>query len=163
MLMFYLIMAFLVFFLQSLLPLFPLVHLDLLTLFIIFVSLREKFIVSVSLALILGTSLDCYGMAPLGLEAGKLLVGVVGVAFLRHHLNFIYIIPQILGTSIITLMQALFMALLLHLLMPIPVIHPSVIKQGLFQIGVTSLGAPIVLGLFSQSEKLWRRWLLIKT
>jgi hypothetical protein len=153
MLMFYLIMAFLVFFLQSLLPLSPLLHLDLLTLFIVFVSLREKFIVSVSLALILGTSLDCYGMAPLGLQAGTLLLGVIGVEFLRHHLNFIYVIPQILGVAIITTIQTLVMALLLHLLMPVPVIYPSVLKQGLFLIGVTSLCAPIVLGLFSQFEK----------
>jgi rod shape-determining protein MreD len=163
MVIFYLVMAFLLFFLQSLLPLPLILHPDLLTLFIVFVSLREKFIVSVSLALILGTSLDCYGMAPLGLQAGMLLLGVIGVKFLRHHLNFIYVIPQILGVAIITTIQTLVMALLLHLLMPIPVIYPSVLKQGLFLIGITSLAAPIVLGLFSQLEKLWRRWLLIKT
>jgi hypothetical protein len=67
MLIFYLIVAFPVFLLQILLPLSTLLHLDLLTIYIVFVSLREKFIFSVSLALILGISLDCYGMAPLGL------------------------------------------------------------------------------------------------
>jgi hypothetical protein len=85
------------------------------------------------------------------------------VEFLRHHLSFFYVIPQILGMAIITSMQALIMALLLHLLMPIEVVYPAIVKQGLIQIGVTSLSAPIVLGLFSLLEKLWRRWLLIKS
>jgi hypothetical protein len=163
MLIFYLIVAFPVFLLQILLPLSTLLHLDLLTIYIVFVSLREKFIFSVSLALILGISLDCYGMAPLGLQAGILLLGVIGVEFLRHHLNFIYVIPQILGLAIITSMQTLIMALLLHLLMPVEVVYPAIVKQGLLQIVVTSLSAPIVLGLFSLLEKLWRRWLLIKS
>ena len=163
MLIFYLIMAFLLFFLQSLLPFSPTLHLDLLTLFIVFVSLRERFIVAVIFALILGTSLDCYSMGPLGLQAGILLLAAVGVKFLRHHLNLIYIIPQILGVAIITMMQALVMALFLHLVMPVPVIYPANVKQGLFQIGITSLSAPIVLGSFGQLEKLWRRRLLIRT
>ena len=45
-----------------------------------------------------------------GLQAGILLLAVVGVKFLRHHLNFLYVIPQILGVAIITIMQALVMA-----------------------------------------------------
>jgi hypothetical protein len=163
MLIFYLIVAFPVFLLQILLPLSTLLHLDLLTIYIVFVSLREKFIFSVSLALILGISLDCYGMAPLGLQAGILLLAVIGVEFLRHHLSFFYVIPQILGMAIITSIQALIMALLLYLLMPVAVVYPAIVKQGLLQIGVTSLSAPIVLGLFSLLEKLWRRWLLIKS
>jgi hypothetical protein len=160
---FYLIVAFPVFLLQILLPLATLLHLDLVTIYIVFVSLREKFIFSVSLALLLGISLDCYGMAPLGLQAGILLLAVIGVEFLRHHLNFFYFIPQILGMAIITSMQALFMTLLLHLLMPVDVVYPALVKQGLLQIGVTALSAPIVLGLFSLLENLCRRWLLIKS
>ena len=163
MLMFYFILGFLLFFLQSLLPLSPKIHLDLLTLFIIFISLRVSFIISVSFALILGTALDCYGFAPLGLQAGSLLLAVVLVTFLRRHLNFLYLIPQILGVAVITIMQALVMASLLHLLMPVPIIYPSVVQQGLLQVIVTSLSAPVVLFLFSQLEKLWRRRLLIRT
>ena len=159
MLIFYLIMALLVFLLQSLLPLALLAHLDLLTLFIVFVSLREKFIIAVSLALILGISLDCYGMAPLGLQAGMLLLGVVGVELLRHNLNFGFVIPQILGVAIIIVMQSVVMLFLLHLLLSVPVLHSSMAKQGLLRIGVTSLSAPLVLGLFSQLEKLWRHGL----
>jgi hypothetical protein len=55
------------------------------------------------------------------------------------------------------------MALLLHLLMPVPVIYPAVVRQGLLQIGITALSAPIVLALFGGLEKLWRRWFFIKT
>ena len=61
MLIFYLIMALLVFLLQSLLPLALLAHLDLLTLFIVFVSLREKFIIAVSLSLISASRLIATG------------------------------------------------------------------------------------------------------
>jgi hypothetical protein len=161
MLLFYLILGFLLFFLESLLPFSPRLHLDLLTLFMVFVSLRASFIVSVCLALLLGISMDCYGMAPLGLQAAMLLLAVVGVTILRRHLNFLYLIPQIVGVAIITLVQAAVMALLLNLLMPVPVIHPAVLKQGLFQVGVTSLSAPIFLGLFSLLQKLWQRWLSI--
>jgi rod shape-determining protein MreD len=162
MLIFYLILGFLLFFLQNLLPL-PQLHIDLLTMFIVFISLRISFIVSVWFALILGIALDCYGFAPLGLQSAILLLAVVGVKILRSHLNFLYLIPQILGVAVITIMQALVMALLLHLLMPVPIIYPSVVKQGLLQVIVTSLSAPVVLALFSQLEKLWRRWLLVKT
>jgi rod shape-determining protein MreD len=163
MLIFYLILGFLLFFLQNLLPFSAQVHVDLLTLFMIFISLRVSFLVSVWFALILGISLDCYGFAPLGLQAAILLLAVVGVKILRRHLNFLYLIPQILGVAVITIMQALVMALLLHLLMPVPIIYPSVVRQGLLQVIVTSMSAPVVLALFSQLEKLWRRWLLIKT
>ena len=74
---------------------------------------------------------------------------------MRHHLNFFtHFIPQILGVAIITMtVKALVMALFLHLVMPVPVIYPAVVKQGLFQIGITSLSAPIVLSLFGQLEK----------
>jgi rod shape-determining protein MreD len=163
MVIFYLVMAFLLFFLQSLLPLPLILHPDLLTLFIVFVSLREKFIVAVIFAFILGISLDCYSMGPLGLQVGILLLAAIGVKLLRHHLNLIYFMPQILGVAIITMLQASVMILFLHLVMPVPVIYPAVIKQGLYQISITSLCAPFVLGLFSQLEKLWRRWLLIRT
>jgi rod shape-determining protein MreD len=163
MLTFYLILGFLLFFLQSLLPLSPQIHLDLLTLFIIFVSLRVSFIVSVCLALIFGTLLDCYGFAPLGLHAGILVLAVVGVKILHSHLNFLYVTPQILGVAVITSLQALVMALLLHLLLPVPVVYPAVVKEGLFQVLVTSLSAPVVLALFSSMAKLWRRCLLIRT
>jgi hypothetical protein len=37
------------------------------------------------------------------------------------------------------------------------------VKEGLFQVLVTSLSAPVVLALFSYMAKLWRRWLLIRT
>jgi rod shape-determining protein MreD len=161
MLIFYLILGFLLFFLESLLPFSPRLHLDLLTLFMVFVSLRASFIVSVCLALLLGISMDCYGIAPLGLQAAMLLLAVVGVNILRLHLNFLYLIPQIVGVAIITLVQSAVMALLLNLLMPVPVMHTAVVKQGLLQVSVTSLSAPIFLGLFSQLQKLWRRWLSI--
>jgi rod shape-determining protein MreD len=163
MLIFYLILGLLLFFFQSLLPLSSQVHLDLLTLFIIFVSLRASFIVSVCLSLVLGTLLDCYGLAPLGLQAGILVLAVVGVKILRYQLNFLYVMPQILGVAIITIMQAVVMALLLHLLLPVPVVYPAVVKEGLWQVLVTSLTAPVILALFAFAEKLWRRWLLIRT
>ena len=163
MLTFYLILGFLLFFLQSLLPLSPRIHLDLLTVFIIFVSLRVSFIESVCLALIFGTLLDCYGFAPLGLQAGILVLAVVGVKILRRHLNFLYVTPQILGVAVITIMQALVMALLLHLLLPVPIVYPAVVKEGLFQVLITSLSAPVVLALSSYLAKLWRRWLFIRT
>jgi hypothetical protein len=159
---FYLILGLLLFFLQRLLPLSPQIHLDLLTLFIIFVSLRASFIESVCLALLLGTFLDCYGFAPLGLQSGILVLAVVGVKILRGHLNFLYVTPQILGVAIITIMQAVVMALLLHLLLPVQIVYPAVVREGLFQVLVTSLSAPIILALFSYLEKLWRRWLLIR-
>jgi rod shape-determining protein MreD len=162
MLIFYLILGLLLFFLQSLLPLSPQIHLDLLTLFIIFVSLRANFIVSVCLALVFGALLDCYGLAPLGLQAGIFVLAVVGVKILRYHLNFLYVTPQILGVAIITIIQAVVMALLLHLLLPVAVVYPAVVKEGLFQVLVTSLSAPVVLATFAYAEKLWRRWLLIR-
>ena len=64
-------MAFLLFFSRACCPFSPALHLDLLTLFIVFVSLRERFIVAVIFALILGTSLDCDSMGPLGLQVGE--------------------------------------------------------------------------------------------
>jgi rod shape-determining protein MreD len=160
MLIFFFILAWLLFFLQNFLPL-P-VHLDLLTLFTVFVTLRADFIVSVTLALIFGTALDCYGMAPLGLHAGMLILAAVGVEILRRHLNFLYIFPQIIGVATIVMVQALAMAMFLHLLMPMPVLHPAVIHQGILQIGATALAAPVILGLFCRLENLWRRWLSIK-
>jgi rod shape-determining protein MreD len=163
MLFFYLALAFLLFFLQNMLPLPSQMRLDLLTLLMVFVSLRASFIVSVTMALILGIAMDCYGMAPLGLQAGMLLLAVLGVEILRRHLNFLYFFPQIVGVAAITIVQALAMALLLHLLMPVPVIYPAVVRQGLLQIGITALSAPIVLALFGGLEKLWRRWFFIKT
>ena len=162
MLFFYLILAFLLFFLQNLLPLPSQMRLDLLTLLMVFLSLRTSFIVSVTLALILGTAMDCYGMAPLGLQAALLLLAVLGVEILRRHLNFLYIFPQIVGVATITMLQSLVMALLLQLLMPEPVIYPAVVRQGLLQIGITALSAPIVLALLGLLERLWRRWFFIK-
>jgi rod shape-determining protein MreD len=163
MLLFYLILAFLLFFLQNFLPLSSQMRLDLLTLLMVFLSLRASLIVSVTLALILGTALDCYGMAPLGLQAGMLLLAVLGIKILRQHLNFLYIFPQIIGVAAVTALQALAMMLLLHLLMPVPVLHPAVVHQGLWQIAITALSAPIVLVLFGLLEKLWRRSFFIKT
>ena len=160
---FYLILAFLLFFLQNLLPLPSQMRLDLLTLLMVFLSLRTSFIISVTLALILGTAMDCYGMAPLGLQAGLLLLAVLGVEILRRHLNFVYIFPQIVGVAAITMLQSSVMALLLQLLMPVPVIYPAVVREGLLQIGITALSAPIVLALFGLLERLWRRWFFIKT
>jgi rod shape-determining protein MreD len=160
--MFYLILAFLLFFLQNLLPFPSQLHLDLLTLFVVFISLRASFIVAVILALILGVALDCYGMAPLGLQAGGLLLAVVGVEILRRPLNLLYIFPQIVGVATIATIQAVAMVLLLHLLAPVQVVYPDVVQQGLLQIGVTALAAPIVLALFGWLERLWRRWFFIK-
>ena len=163
MLVFYLILAFVLFFLQNLLPLPSQMRLDLLTLLMVFVSLRTSFIISVSLALILGTAMDCYGMSPLGLQAGMLLLAVLGMEILRRPLNFLYIFPQIIGVATITMVQAFAMALMLHLLISVPVIYPGLVRQGLLQIGVTALGAPIALALFGLLEKIWRRWFFIKT
>ena len=160
---FYLILAFLLFFLQNLLPLPSQMRLDLLTLFMVFLSLRASLIVSVTLALILGLALDCYGLAPLGLQAAMLLLVVLGVKILRRHLNFHYIFPQIVGVTFITVVQGLAMALLLHLLMPVQVIYPAMVRQGLFQIGLTALSAPIVLALLGLMEKFWQRQFFIKT
>jgi rod shape-determining protein MreD len=163
MLFFYLILAFLLFFLQNLLSLPSQLYLDLLTLFMVFLSLRANLIVSVTLALILGIAMDCYGLAPLGLQAGMLVLAVLGVKVLRQNFNFLYILPQIVGVAAITIVQGLVMALLLHLLMPVPVIYPAMVRQELFRIGVTALSAPIVLALFGLLERLWRRWFFIKT
>jgi rod shape-determining protein MreD len=162
MLMFYLILAILLFFLQNLMPLPPQAHLDLLTLFVIFISLRASFIIAVTMALIIGVMLDCYGMAPLGLQAGALLLAVIGVEILRRHLNWLYFFPQIVGVATIAMIQAVAMALLLHLLVPVQVIYPEVVQQGLMQIGITALAAPIFLALFGQLERIWRRWFFIK-
>jgi rod shape-determining protein MreD len=163
MLLFYLILAFGLFSLQNLLPLPYQLHLDLLTLFVIFISLRASFIVAVTLAFILGVAQDCYGMAPLGLQAAVLLLAVVGVEILRRLLNWLYIFPQIVGVAAIALVQAVAMALLLNLLVPVPVVNPDLVHQGLLQIGVTALAAPVVLALFGWLERLWRRWFFIKT
>jgi rod shape-determining protein MreD len=162
MIFFYFILGGLLFFLQNFLSLPYQAHLDILTLFLVFVTLRTSFIVAVTLALILGTALDCYGMSALGLNAGIFLLAVVGVEILRGQLNFLYIFPQIVGVTAITLVQTLGMALLLHLLMPMPVIYPKLVQEGALQIVVTSLSAPIILALFSRLDILWRRWLLIK-
>jgi rod shape-determining protein MreD len=162
MVLFYLILAFLLFFLQNLMPLPSQMRLDLLTLLMVFLSLRASLIISVTLALILGIVLDCYGMAPLGLQATIMLLAVLGVRILRRSLNFHYIFPQIIGVAIITIMQGLVMAMLLHLLMPVPVIYPAMVRQEMFQIGVTALSAPIVLALLGLAEKFWRRWFFIK-
>jgi rod shape-determining protein MreD len=161
MLVFYSVLAFLIFFLQNLMHLPAQAHLDLLTLLVIFISLRASFIVAVTLAVILGLALDCYGLAPMGLQAGTLLLAVIGVGILRRHLNFLYFFPQIVGVVIITTMQAAAMVSLLHLLVSVPVIYPDVVQQGLWQIGVTALAAPVVLGLFGLLERAWRRWFLI--
>lgn len=163
MLIFYFFLGFLIFYLQNFLSLPYQAHLDIVTVFMVFVTLRTSFIVAVTLALVSGTALDCYGMAPLGLQAGMLVLAVVGIEILRGHINFLYVFPQIIGVAIITLVQALAMALLLHLLMPMPVIYPALVHQGFLQIGVTALSAPIILALFGRMENLWRRWLLIKT
>jgi rod shape-determining protein MreD len=163
MLIFYFVLGSLAFFLQNFLSLPHQIHLDFVTLFLVFATLRTSFIVAVTLALVLGTMLDCYGMAPLGLHAGVFLLAVVGVEILRRHLNFLYIFPQLVGVAAITLVQGLAMALFLHLLMPVPVIYPALVQQGALQIGVTTLGAPIILALFCRLENLWRRCLLIKT
>ena len=106
MLLFYLILGFFLFFLQHLFPFPANLRLDLLTLFIVFVSLRAEFIVAVVLALLFGFILDCYGLAPLGLQAALLLTAVVATAVLRRHLNFLYILPQIAGVAVIKIGRA---------------------------------------------------------
>ena len=158
MFIFYLLLIAVLFFLQNFLPLPPPWRLDLLTLGLIFVSLRTGFLVSVGLALVVGLALDCYGTAPLGVQAGMFLVAVVGVNILRRHINFLYIMPQIVGVAIITLGQAAIVALLLHLLLPVPVLSPAVVRQSIMQVGVTALGAPVFLAWFGWLAKLWRCW-----
>jgi rod shape-determining protein MreD len=157
---FYVLLAFLIFFLQNFLP--SMIRFDLLTLFIVFVTIQGNFIIAVTLSLTLGIALDCYGTAPLGLQAGMLLIAVLGVEILRRHLNFQYIFPQLIGVAAITVMQSVAMALFLHLLMPVPVLYPAFVHQKLLHIGATIIAAPIILTLLFLLENLWRRWLLIK-
>ncbi len=163
MVLFYLLLGFFLFFLQHLLPLPAPVRLDLLTLFLVFVTLRADFIVAVVLALLLGFVLDCYGLAPLGVQVALLLTAVVGTALVRRHFNFLYILPQIAGVAVIMLLQGLVMLGLLHLLLPVPVVYPTMVWQVLLQLSGTALSAPLVLGLFNLLEKAWRRWLLQKS
>jgi rod shape-determining protein MreD len=163
MLFFYLILAFLLFFLQNLLPFTHPMRLDLLTLLMVFLSLRAKLTISVTLALLLGLTLDCYGMAPLGLHASMLLLAVLGGKILRRRLNLNYIFPQIVGVALITIVQGMTMAVLLHLLMSTQVLNQDIVRQVLLQIGLTALSAPIVLALLDLMEKLWRRLFFIKT
>lgn len=163
MLLFYLLLAFLVFFLQNFLTLPSALRLDLLTVLLVFISLRERFIVAVSLALLLGLAMDCYGLAPLGLQAGLMVLAVVGVEILRRHINFIYLLPQIVGVGAIVSAQVLAMTLALHILLSVPVVYPAMVNQGLWQIVATALSAPLVLGIFGLVEKLWRRWFILKT
>lgn len=158
MLPFYLLLTALLFFLQNFLPLPSPWRLDLLTLGLIFVSLRASFLVSVILALGWGLALDCYGTAPLGVQAGMLLVAVVGAKILRRHLNFLYIMPQITGVATIALVQAVLVGVLLHLLMPVPVLYAAVVREGMIQVGMTALSAPVFLAWFEWLAKRWRRW-----
>ncbi len=163
MVLFYLILGFFLFFLQHLLPFPANLRLDLLTLFMVFVSLRADFSVAVLLALLFGFILDCYGLAPLGLQAGLLLTAVVATAVLRRHLNFLYILPQITGVAVIMLVQGLVMVGLLHLLLPVPIASTAMLRQVVLQLGVTALSTPIILGLFNLLEKGWRRFWLRKS
>jgi rod shape-determining protein MreD len=158
MLIFYLLLTAVLFFLQNFLPLPLPWRLDLLTLGLIFVSLRTSLLIAVSLAMVWGLALDCYGTAPLGVQAGMFLVAVVGVKILRRHINFLYIFPQIVGVAAITLVQTALAALLLHLLMPVPVLYPGVMRESILQVGVTALSAPVFLAWFDWLAKLWRRW-----
>jgi len=160
---FYLILGLLLFFLQNLLPLPPPLHLDLLTLLMIFLSLRASPILAVAMAFFFGVMLDCYGLAPLGLQVGRLFLAVLGVKVLRRHLNFHYIVPQIVGVGLIMVAQGLFMALSLHLLLPTPVNYQPLLRQGLFQLTVTALSAPLVLALLGLLEKHWSRFFAIKS
>ena len=161
MLLFYPVLAFILFFLQNLLPLPHHLRLDLLTVFVVFACLRAGFLVALVLALILGFTLDCYGTAPLGLQAGLLLTAVVGTEILRRHLNFLYIVPQIIGVAAVMLLQGAVMLALLHLLVPVPVVNPAMVRQVLLQLGVTALSAPLVLAIFRLLERFWRRWRFI--
>lgn len=163
MLVFYLTLGFVLFFLQHLIPFPANIRLDLLTLFVVFVTLRAEFIVAVMLALVLGFILDCYGLGPLGLQVAHLLTAVLGTALVRRRLNLLYILPQIAGVAIIMLLQGIIMAGLLHLLLPVPVVYPSMLRQGFLQLGITALSAPVVLGLFRILEKVWRHYLLRKS
>jgi len=160
---FYLILGFFLFFLQHLIPFPADLRLDLLTLFMVFVSLRTDFIVAVVLALLFGLILDCYGLAPLGLQSALSLTAVVATALLRRRLNFLYVLPQIAGVAVIMLLQGLVMVGLLHLLLPVPVVYPAMLRQACLQLGVTALSSPIVLGLFALLEKGWRRCLRRKS
>ncbi|MGQ9919773.1 MAG: rod shape-determining protein MreD [Desulfobacca sp.] len=163
MLLFYFSLGFFLFFLQHLVPFPAEFHLDLLTLFIVFVSLRTAFLVAAVLALFVGFILDCYGLPPLGLHAALLLTAVVATAVLRRHLNFLYVLPQITGVISVMLLQALVMVGLLHLLSPVPVVYPAMLRQACLQVVATALCSPIVFSLFNLLEKGWRHFSLKKS
>ncbi len=163
MLLFYLLLGFLVFFSQHLLPFSPNFRLDLVSLFVVFVTLRRGFLVALGLALLLGFVLDCYGLAPLGLQAAMLLTAVIGTSVLQRHLNLFYVFPQIAGVALIMLLQGIIMLGLLHLVLPVPVVYPAMLRQSLLQLATTAVCAPAVLGLFRLLEKGWQYWPMKKS
>ncbi len=160
--LYYLLVAFVLFFLQHLLPMPAYLRLDLLTLFMVYVTLQAGLLTAVPLALLLGVVLDCYGPAPLGLHAALLFTAVVGTAAVRRHLDLLYVLPQITGVALIMLAQGAVMVGLLHLLLPVPVAYPALLQTVFLQLWVTSLSAPVVLFLFGFLARGWRRWVLRK-
>jgi rod shape-determining protein MreD len=161
--LFYLLLGFFLFFLQHLSPLLAPWRPDLLTLYLVYATLRLKVLSAVLLALFCGLVLDCYGLAPLGLHAALLLTAVLGTAASRRRLNFLYVLPQIAGVGLIMALQAAIMVGLLHLLLPVPVVHPAMLRQIALQLATTALSAPLVLGVFRLLETGWQRWVLKKS
>lgn len=163
MLLFYLLLGFLVFFCQHLLPFPPDFRLDLVTLFVVFVTLRRGFLTALGLALLFGFVLDCYGLAPLGLQAAMLLTAVIGTSVLQRHLNLLYVLPQIAGVALVLFLQSAIMLGLLHLVLPVPVVYPAMLRLSLLQLATTAVCAPAVLGLFNLLERGWQHWLMKKS
>jgi|GEM_PF-6019221 len=161
--LFYLLLGFFLFFLQHVGPFPAPWRPDFLTLYIVFVTLRLDIPYAVGLAWLYGLLLDCYGLAPLGLHAALLLTAVMGTALSRRRLNFLYVFPQIAGVGLIMVLQAAIMVGLLHLLLPVPVVHLAMLRQALQQLLTTALSAPLVFGLFRLLEIGWQRWILKKS
>ncbi|WP_449245450.1 hypothetical protein [Desulfobacca acetoxidans] len=157
MVLFYLLLSLFSVYFQNVLFQLAGVRLDLLTLLVIFVSSHEKVIIATVLALLLGVMADCYGPLPLGLQAGVLLLAVVGVYTLRPFLNFQHILPQIVGVAAILVVQMLAMLTLINLLTPVEGFHQTFWRQLAVEAGTTVLGAPIILSSLNYLEKSWRR------
>lgn len=145
------------FYLQNLLPLVWRRYFDPFVLPVIFLSYRGRGLSAIGLAVGFGLLLDAYNHAPLGLEASRLLLVVLGVRLLQRWLNLKYVLPQILAVALLLLAQGLLTLGWLKLLLPVDV-DPAPVWALTWRTALgTSLVAPVGFSLLLWLENRWGR------
>lgn len=157
----YFLLSVALFYFSSLMPAVWHRYLDPFALLLLFICQQGQVLTATLLALGFGLLLDAYAHAPLGLEASRLLIVILGVRFLQVWLNLNFVLPQMLAVGFLVLVQGLLTLGWLTLLLP-GEIDPGQLWAITWRSALgTALAAPVAFQLFSWLNQHWRRWFAV--